>query len=357
MTWFKGYKMRWLSVGLIATVVFGSAGMAKADFDFGEPAILGAPINSPAAEGSLTMTPDGLELYFDSSRQGWNLWVTRRATVSDPWGEPERVSFTVNNFIDFGPCLSANGLELYYSSNRDGAFNTLIAKRATLSDPWEEPVNIGPAVSRPAGDYGPTISPDGLELIFGSDRSGGVGTCDLWVTRRETMNDSWGEAENLGSAINSPAVDNSPFISPDGLLLFFESDRSGGYGDFDIWVSKRKTTTDEWGQAVNLGPPINSELTEYLPGTSPDGSQFYFLIANATGFESADIYKAPIVPMVDLNEDGIVDSADMCIIVDYWCTDNSLCDIGPMPWGDGVVDVEDLIVLAEHLFEEVQLAQ
>jgi hypothetical protein len=148
-------------------------------------------------------------------------------------------------------------------------------------------------------------------------------------------------------------VDNSPFISPDGLLLFFESDRSGGYGDFDIWVSKRKTTKDEWGQAVNLGPSINSEFTEYLPGTSLDGSQFYFVKANVPGFDHTDIWKAPIMPMVDLNKDGIVDSADMCIVVDHWGTDDSLCDIGPMPWGDGVVDVEDLIVLAEHLFESL----
>jgi len=353
MTGFRGSKMRWLSVGCVVAVVFGHAGIAKADFVFGEPVRLGAPINSPAAEGSLTMTPDGLELYFDSSRQGWDLWVTRRATVSDPWGEPERVWFTVNNCVDFGPCLSADGLELYYSSNRDKAFNTLIAKRATLSDPWEEPVNIGPAVSRPAGDFGPSISPDGLELIFGSDRSGGFGPADLWVTRRETVNDSWGEAENLGSAVNSPAVDNSPFIAPDGLLLFFESDRPGGYGDFDIWVSKRKTTRDEWGKAVNLGPPINSKLTEYLPGTSLDGSRFYFIKDNVPGFESTDIWEAPIVPVVDFNADGIVDSADMCIMVDHWGTDHSLCDIGPMPWGDGVVDIEDLKVLAEHLFENV----
>jgi hypothetical protein len=65
------------------------------------------------------------------------------------------------------------------------------------------------------------------------------------------------------------------------------------------------------------------------------------------------MWKASIMPIVDFNGDGIVDSADMCIMVDYWGTDESLCDVGPMPWGDGIVDVEDLTVLAEHLFEEV----
>jgi hypothetical protein len=61
----------------------------------------------------------------------------------------------------------------------------------------------------------------------------------------------------------------------------------------------------------------------------------------------------PIEPIVDLNSDGIVDSADICIIIDHWGTDEPLCDVGPMPWGDGIVDVQDLIVLAEHLFVEI----
>ena len=61
------------------------------------------------------------------------------------------------------------------------------------------------------------------------------------------------------------------------------------------------------------------------------------------------MWKAAIMPVVDLNSDGIVDADDMCIVVDNWGTDNPLCDIGPMPWGDGIVDVQDLIVLAEHL--------
>jgi len=68
---------------------------------------------------------------------------------------------------------------------------------------------------------------------------------------------------------------------------------------------------------------------------------------------SYDLWQVSIIPIIDFNADGIVDSADLCIMVDYWGTDNSLCDIGPMPWGDGVVDVEDMKVLAEHLFEEV----
>ena len=65
-----------------------------------------------------------------------------------------------------------------------------------------------------------------------------------------------------------------------------------------------------------------------------------------------DLYQVSILPVVDLNNDGIVDAIDICMIVDAWGTDDPLCDVGPMPWGDGIVDVQDLIVVAEHLFEE-----
>ena len=71
---------------------------------------------------------------------------------------------------------------------------------------------------------------------------------------------------------------------------------------------------------------------------------------------TSTVYELTIkAPPPDFNSDGIVDSADMCIMVDHWGEDYSLCDIGPMPWGDGIVDVQDLIVLAEHLFEDLRI--
>ncbi len=79
----------------------------------------------------------------------------------------------------------------------------------------------------------------------------------------------------------------------------------------------------------------------------------YFQSNRSGGYGSRDLWQVPINPIIDLNDDGIIDSTDMCIIVDHWGTDELLCDIGLMPWGDGVVDVEDLIVLADPLFEEI----
>ena len=89
------------------------------------------------------------------------------------------------------------------------------------------------------------------------------------------------------------------------------------------------------------------------PDISHDGSILYVGSKRPEGYGGSDLYQIPIIPIVDLNSDGIVDSADMCIIVDHWGENFPLCDIGPMPWGDGIVDVQDLIVLAEHLLEDV----
>jgi hypothetical protein len=108
-----------------------------------------------------------------------------------------------------------------------------------------------------------------------------------------------------------------------------------------------------WREPVNLGPLVNSSSQEYGPVISQDGSTLFFMSNRFGGLGGDDIYQAPIIPIVDLNSDGIVDSADMCIMVDHWGTENQLCDIGPMPWGDGVVDTQDLIVLSEYLFEDI----
>jgi hypothetical protein len=132
-------------------------------------------------------------------------------------------------------------------------------------------------------------------------------------------------------------------------MFFFGSNRSGGLGNMDIWISTRTTKDDPWTAPMNLGAKVNSSSREVGPCISADGRTLFFHSDRSGGYGILDIWQVSIDPIVDLNDDGIVDAEDMCILVDNWGTDEPLCDIGPMPWGDGVVDVQDLIVLAEHL--------
>jgi len=264
-----------LALGLAAEV-------ANADFTFGTPTNLGPIINTSNFDGGVGITADGLLLFFASSRSGgsgnWDIWVTTRGTTNEPWGTPVNLGPTVNSSAWDGPtCISADGLELYFGSLRPGGsgdFDLWVTTRATISDPWGTPVNLGATVNSSSIDGGGlSISADGLELYFSSDRPGGSGSWDMWVTTRATIDDEWGKPVNLGPIVNSSLTEGYPEISADGLMLFFNT---GTSGDHDLWVTTRPTVSDPWETPVNLGLKVNGPNDDAGTEISADGSTLYF---------------------------------------------------------------------------------
>jgi hypothetical protein len=344
---------------LLVLVFCMVAEITKADCTFGEPENLGPMINNSGVDVAPCVSADGLELYFHREEPDGEIRVARRATPDDEWGPSSNLGPTVNSpSYDGGPCLSADGLSLYFFSERPGGFggsgaDIWVTTRTTVEDTWSTPVNLGATVNS-GGAWAPTISTDGLELYFPSERSGGYGATDLWVTTRASVNDSWGTPVNLGPMLNTSANENWPGISADGLVLFFSSNRSGGYGSgvglFDIYMVRRKTTKDPWGPPMNLGPVVNSNAYDVGAKISADCSILYFHSPRPGGNGDADIWQVPIETIFDLNSDLKIDLADMQIILDHWGEDYSLCDISPTPFGDGIVDIQDMIVLAENLY-------
>ncbi|MHC4073261.1 MAG: M56 family metallopeptidase [Planctomycetota bacterium] len=360
-------RPRWagamLLLAVLACVVLTNAYVAKADFTFGTPTNLGSIVNSPAAELGPDISADGLSLFFyflqPDGDWDWDIVVTTRATRVDDWGIPVNLGPVVNtSAIEVTPSVSSDGLSLYFGSNRPGGSgdsDIWITTRATTEEDWGTPVNLGPAVNNPAIDMQPSISSDGLSLYFGSNRANGLGDWDIWVATRTSMSDPWGTAVNLGSTVNSSAFDSCPAISADGLTLFFTSTRSGGYGSYDLYVARRTTLDGDWGTPVNLGPTINSSASEIEPFISSDGKELYFSDYSSPrpgGLGRADLWQVSILPIVDFNGDGNIDTDDLLILIDYWGQNEPLCDIGPTPYGDGIVDIKDLEVFMSYWEKE-----
>jgi hypothetical protein len=360
---------------ILVMVLVRCVAVANADFEFDEPVKLLSPVNLPGyTSGAPSISADGLSLFFTSDMPGqygnYDLWVTTRVSISDDWDVPVNLGPTVNSSAsEIYPDISSDGLSLFFQSGhpvwpeivrRPGGYglgDLWVTHRETLTSDWGTPENIGPTINSAYWEGTPCVSDDGLELYFTSNRPGGSGGFDIWLTKRKTKDDDWDVPVNLGSIVNSIDWEYGVSVSADGLALFLMvvGSDSRGYGGCDLWMTTRVGKDQEWSAPVNLGPTVNSsvwdyrpDISNYLPGL---GCTLYF--TRRPGFDPPSvIWETKVSPIVDLNSDGIVNAADICIMVDYWGTDDPLCDIGPRPWGDGIVDVKDLIVIAEHLFEE-----
>jgi hypothetical protein len=215
------------------------------------------------------------------------------------------------------PALSADGLELYFVSDRPGALggpgdqDIYLSRRRSVTDDWGPAERVPPPISSPFFDITPTISLDGLALYFGSNRPGPFSPPlpDLWVSRRASVRDPWGTAVNLGPGINTLFFEGSISVSPDERTVFFAV--LGPGSPFDIYVSNRKSTDEPFGPRVKLGPPINGEGHDYGPALTPSGHVMFFTSGTDNPFDPGavnNLYvserrsdRAPWGPRIDLD--------------------------------------------------------
>ena len=169
-----------------------------------------------------------------------------------------------NKHLFFTVCQTGvNGMncDIYYSDNINGEW-TEAKKVEGINDPdrW---------------DSQPTIASDGRTLYFASDRLGGRGGVDLYVTVKDLQTGKWSKPENLGPTINTPQDEKSPFIHSDFETLYFSSDGQPGVGGFDIFFSK-KGPDGKWTEPKNIGVPINTKGDDLGFFVSTDGHLGYF---------------------------------------------------------------------------------
>ena len=183
------------------------------------------------------------------------------------FGAPTNLGPTVNSSgYEWSPSLTANGLELYFESDRPGGAGTYdiwVSTRATKEDDWGAPMNLGAPINTPDWQNTPCISADGLELYYND--------WGLRVVRCASASDPWGEPEN-DSLVNVNAIGGSaPSLSSNGLSLFFYS-----HNDWDLYVSTRPTRDDIWSEPVSLGPTVNATSQDVAPSISADGLALFF---------------------------------------------------------------------------------
>jgi hypothetical protein len=228
---------------------------ATRDDAWGEPLNLGPNINTSFNERSPALSRDGHLLFFATNRPGgfgaYDNWVSWRAHTRDDfgWQPPVNLGPGVNGaFGDFGATFFENddiGIpNLFFASNRPDFGDIDIYRSELLANGSFGPALLIPELSSPQNDFHPTIRPDGLEVFFDSNRPGppgviGIGLRDLWVSTRETPSDTWSTPVNLGSGVNTEFNDTLPALSSDGMTLIFASDRPGGFGGSDLYMTSR----------------------------------------------------------------------------------------------------------------------
>ena len=269
--------------------------------EWSAPVNLGPTLNSTANDSGAAISKNGLSLYFFSTRPGGfggnDLMVSQRATLNDPWEPPVNLGPTLNSASNEQvPALSRDGHWLFFNSDRPGGFggtDIWASWRPQTHDDfgWQAPVNLGPNINTAFEDHGAGYlenDADAPQLYFGSDRQGPPGNNDIYESHLQP-DGSWGPATRIPE-LSTTASEARPTLRHDGLEIFFYSNRAGGIGGTDLWTATRDTADAPWSTPVNLGAPVNTSFPEMHLYLAPEGETLFFGSSRPGGSGGLDMY-------------------------------------------------------------------
>ena len=244
------------------------------------------------------LTADEQELIFTRRLGAGNeddedLVITRKDSTGH-WTKPESISPNVNSEFNEGTCtISADGRQLIFTSclGRRGFGNCDLFQSLRVGTTWSQPLNMGPQINSPAWESQPALSADGRVLYFLSDRKGGLGSRDIYVSYQIEPN-KWTKAENLGPKINTPYDEISPFIHVNGRTLFFAANGRLGFGGYDLFRSEKEN--GEWQEPVNFGYPVNNHEDQFSLFITADGKRGYYSHEEGSMNTSGKIYEISV---------------------------------------------------------------
>lgn len=245
------------------------------DFQF-NPRPLPKVVNQFKQQYFPVLTVDQNTLLF-IKRQGDEEILQTDKDKNGNWQEPHSISDNINSEYNEGTCsISADGRMLVFTScmGRQGYGSCDLYISYKTGNAWSVPENMGEVINSPSWDSQPSLSADGRTLYFVSNRSGGFGSRDIYVSQQNEEGE-WQSPQNVGSSINTSFDDISPFIHPNGQRLYFATNGRLGFGGFDIYFSDKKSAS-EWLAPTNFGYPINTHDDEVSMFISSDGAKGYY---------------------------------------------------------------------------------
>ena len=304
---------RALVVALVVAVASGTALAASAGPHFSawstaqkidEIAGTHPDLNTPSLDGCPIESPDGLSLYMASNRPGGkgglDIWVSTRASASDPWGAPENLPEPINSASDDFCPTPVRGNGLFFVSRKVVAGVTcgmgdIYFTRFNPKHGWRAPEHLGCGPTGPNSaldEQGPSYVEVGGQALLYFSRSSSSVPGDIYASTK-LAHGSFGPASAVAE-LNSGGNDIQPNVRKDGREIVFSSNRTGSQGQ-DIWASTREHVDDPWSPPTNLGSAINTGAAETRPALSWDAQTLYF--GRAPGVEGSppipsDIYMS-----------------------------------------------------------------
>lgn len=258
-----------------------------------QPQNLGDSINSKFAEYYPTISLNGDTLIFTRRVNDINEDFYESYKLPDGnWSKARSLPGNINtNENEAAQSESIDGDWLIFNiCNTPGGFGSCdIYISYRTADGWSAPENMGDSINTEYWEAAPSLSPDKRDLYFSSSRPGGYGGSDLYVSHR-LLNGRWSAAENLGPTINTIGEESTPFIHADNQTLYFNSTGHPGYGDNDLFVT-RKMPDGSWSKPENLGYPINTIENDGALVIAADGKTVYYTSERADTRGELDLYS------------------------------------------------------------------
>jgi outer membrane protein OmpA-like peptidoglycan-associated protein len=257
-----------------------------------EPLNMGDSVNSKVSEYFPTISLDGKHLVFTRRVNGTNEDFFQCDRLEKGWTLARALPGNINSNNNEGALnISQDGQWLIFTGcNFENGFGSCDLYISYLTpEGWSTAENLGPNFNSESWESAPSLSPDKRELYFTSNRPGGYGGNDIYVSHR-LENGKWGLPGNLGPVINTPGDESAPFIHADNNSLYFTSNGLPGYGGDDLFVV-RKNANGEWGTPENLGYPVNTIENEGSLVVAADGKTAYYASDRADSRGQLDLYS------------------------------------------------------------------